>query len=611
MQRTSATPTRSLLSMLTLALILGAGCKTNSEPAPGGDAGDEGATTASGGAQLTGEAPRGEAPTGGAPTRNTDPEEDPRADRVEIQRAATAASVGAKGAKNMGFSLDKISHLFALAATPKLPDWGAQGEGEAKLAHDDDLDTAWSCEFGQATPCVLGLALPESAKVEAIRLYTGAGPRFRDYTGHPRAAKVRVHTDAGYIEASLSDGANHTYVRFAEPVTTQSLAIEVLEVHPGKKNNQLGIAEVEVYGADGVPRAPIQLDPADAWVGWETTAWGGPELDHTIRQLFIYFRRPGVGDADDVGRRRFARATAVYGQAGDDYALFERLNGTDCEAAEGGYVLFDKRSRVYYPIGDLGGAGGQVYRHAEGHGFAVGWMDDDTAQFTIKGITEDKGKLVRLRPPKAGVSEGAAELRSWGFDPKPISRGEPLSGAVAGCHRAGTGELAALEDVVESGASMDPAQWMVCGVGSDTLYTNASCGELALAYQLDAQGKLVGKHEGKDPDARGSRLRRVGDDLYLELSSKQGDSASLYLARPGALTQLERNGGLAARPPSSCRPCVDTWPNPHATDTDAPETPEAPSEDSTAPSEDSVDAPEPATPQPVAPPAPTPPEPNE
>lgn len=493
--------------------------------------------------------------------------DDPRAVAVEVAKSSAAASTGGKGVKNLGFNLEKISHLFALKATAKLPSWGASGEGEPTLTRDDDLDTAWRCELGQANPCVLALALPEKAKLEVVRLYGAAGPNYRDYKGNPRVAKVRIHTDAGYVDAELPDGANHAYVRFDAPIESQSLAIEVLDVHAGDKSKLVHIADVEIYGTDGVPRAPMTLDPEQAWASWETTQWSDADAggEHTIRQVFLYALGPAAAAGEAPAKHRLARATAVYGLAGDDYALFERLNGTSCEDVDGGYVLFDKRSRMHYPVNDLGGAGAQVYRHTAGHGFAVGWMNDD-GQFTIKGVVEEGGVLKWKRPPKDGVEDGKALLSSWGFDPDPLPRGVPLGGAVAGCHRGATGELDAISGVAKlDGAPLDPAQWMVCSVGGDTLFASASCDAKPRAYQLDGAGKLVDKFEGKQADARGLRLRRVGDRLFVELSTERGDSASLFLAEPGALHQLERNGGLYVRPPSSCEPCTDEWLNPEGT----------------------------------------------
>jgi hypothetical protein len=378
-------------------------------------------------------------------------------------------------------------------------------------------------------------------------------------------AKVRIHTDAGYLDALVPDGADHGYVRFDAPIETQSLAIEVLELHAGNKDKQVQIAEVEVYGTDGVARPPVSLDPELSWAGWETTAWGGDELDHTIRQVFIYFSRPGATAEAGPPRRRFARASAVFGREGDDYALFERLYGTTCASSSGNYMLLDKRNRMSYALGELGGAGGQVYRHAEGHGFAVGWMNPD-GQFTIKGIVEEGGKLKWKRPPSEGSEDGATQLRAWGFDPDPLPRGAALEGAVAGCHRGGAGELAPVISAAKLTAAdqLDPSQWMICSVGTDTLYASAPCDAKARAYQLDAGGKIIGKHENKLADARGLRLRRTGDQLFVELSAKQGDTASLYLAEPGALTQLESNGALFVRPPKTCAPCKDAWNNPDA-----------------------------------------------
>jgi hypothetical protein len=564
MARLRAVPRPALLPLLALGLAL-SGCKSKSD-----DAASTQEAAAKPGEEAKAPDPD-EAEAGEEPSPKQEQEaDDPRAAAVEITKSEAAASTKARGARGLGFSLEKISHLFALKAAPKVPEWGASGEGEVKLVHDDDLDTAWRCEFGQAEPCVLGLALPEKAKVEVVRLYTAAGPRYRDYKGHPRVKAVRVHTEAGWLDAELHDGADHAYVRFAEPVETQSLAVEVTEIYEGKQDTAklVHIAEVEVYGTDGVPRPPIALDPAQSWVGWETTMWDDKVGDHTIRQVFVYFARPGEVGSDEQGppRRRFARATAAFGQAGDDYMLIERLygvGGTGCDEVAGNYMLYDKRNRMAYSLRDLGGAGGQVFRHAEGRGFAVGWMNDE-GQFTVKGVVEEGGKLKWKRPPKQGAEDGAAVLRSWGFDPEPLARGVAHGGAVAGCHRGGTGELepviaaAKLGDDVE----LDPAQWMICTVGGDALYASAPCDAPARAYQLDASRNIVGEHASKEGDARGLRLRRAGDRLFVELSAEQGNTATLILAEPGRFTELERDGGLYVRPPSSCEPCTDAWTNP-------------------------------------------------
>jgi hypothetical protein len=536
----------TLLTTLALGFALTGACKSNpDESAASGGGGEKAADTSKTGDDVS--------PTTDGATPTPAGDDDPRAAALAITKATTASTIAAKGIKNLGFSLEKIIHLFALKNTAKIPDWGAPGEGEAKLAQDDDLDTAWRCEFGGAQPCALGLALPESAKVEVLRIYVAAGPKYRDHKGHPRVAKIRVHTDAGYADVAVDDGANHAYVRFEAPIQTQSLALEVLDVHAGDKDKQVHIAEVEVYGTEGVPRPPLALDPQQAWVSWETTAWTD-DAEPKIRQVFVY-------TGDGTARRRLARATAVYGEAGDDYALFERLTGTNCGVTQGSYVLFDKRNRMYYPLNDLGGAGSMVFRHKAGRGFAAGWMND-AGQFTIKGIVDEGGKLTWKRPPKEGSEDGKALLSSWGFDTEPIQRGVPHGGAVAGCHQAGGGELAPVITAAKLGEGLDATQWMICSVGGDTLYATAPCDGKARAYQLDAGGKIVGKHENKKDDARGLRLRRNGDSLFVELSAEQGNTAGLWIASPGALTQLERHGSLYVRPPGSCGTCTDEWLNP-------------------------------------------------
>src|SRR5690606_37038016 len=106
---------------------------------------------------------------------------------------------------------------------------------------------------------------------------------------------------------------NHSYVRFDAPIETQFIAIEVLETHAGKSDALVHFAEVEIYGTNGVPRQPIVLDPDLAWASWETTSWSD---EHTIRQVFINFARPGqtaVDPEQGPSKHRLARATAVFG----------------------------------------------------------------------------------------------------------------------------------------------------------------------------------------------------------------------------------------------------------------------------------------------------------
>ncbi|WP_217909731.1 hypothetical protein [Pseudenhygromyxa sp. WMMC2535] len=574
----SSNPSNASLSMTAAAaliLALPLACKSEQPAGEADQPAEEQAVEAGAAADEGAEAGAVEQVGGDEQAAPLEEPDDPRAAAVTIARAdAALAGVTAKGTRSLGFSLEKVIHLFALAATAKVPDWGAPGEGEAKLVRDDDLDSAWTCAFeaGAEAPCVLGLALPETAKVEALRLYVAAGPRYRDYKGHPRVAKVRVHTDAGYVEASLQDGANHNYVRFSPPVETQSLAIEVLDVHAGNKDAVVHIAEVEVYGADGAPRVPMQLDPARAWVSWETDTWGeGPE--HTIRQLFVNYSPAKAEDPEaGLARKRLTRATAVFGRAGDDFLLFERMFKTDCEAHEGSYLLFDRRNRMFYPLVDLGGAGGQVYRHGEGRGFAVGWVS--AGRFTVKGVVEEGGTLKWKRPPKTPPEDPAALLREWGFEPTPMSRGESIASPPEGCHRAGGGEIDPLTAVAKlpDHASSDPSKWLICDVGSAKLYTQGGCGTGSHAY-LVAGGKLVGEQRSKQADDRGFNLRRVGEGMFVELSREQGASASLSWVTAEALVELESAGGLAVRPPAACASCGDAWRDPEASEVEGEDAP--------------------------------------
>ncbi len=552
------TPSRSLLA-LPLSLLLASPLACKSKEKEGGDT--DSAKTDSGAAPDKDPDTKTSTDTG-ATEKPAGEHDDPRALAIPISKAEAPLTTPAKGSKQLPNSLKELMPLYSLAATTKLPDWGASGESEAKLSRDDDLDTAWICESGGDKPCVLGLALPEPAKVSIIRIYGAGGPRFaKDYQGHPRLKKVRVHTQAGYVDVELPDGAQHDYIRFDTPVETQMIALELLDVHKGRNDAKAHFAEVELYGTDGAPRPPISLDPQRAFVSWETTAWdGGEGGKHTIRQTFVEFLsdEPPTDPAAAPASRRFTRATAVYGLASDDFLLFEKLFGTDCTEIEGSYLLFDRRNRMFYPLTDLGGAGAPVYRHREGRGFAVGWIRPD--EFTVEGIVEEAGELKRKRAPKQPPEDGKALLAEWGFETEPLNRGGSLEQPPSGCSVAKAGELDAMVSAADlpMGGELNPAQWLVCSVGTDTLYATATCDAPAQAY-LVAGGKLVGKHVSKNADARGLRLRRVGDALLVELSAEQGDTATLAWAAPGLFALLEKAGGLYVRPPKTCASCQDEW----------------------------------------------------
>lgn len=553
---------RSTFPLLLLAstFVLPLACKSG-----GGDAGEEGGKAGGGDASKAGDSGT-VTPPQGLPGEEVD---DPRAVALAIPKATTPLAFAAKGGKSLPNSLAKIQHLYALAATAKQPDWGAPGTSEPKLSRDDDLDTSWTCEFGQANACVLGFALPESAKVEILRIYAAAGPRFRDYTGNPRVDELRVHTDAGFVDVSLPDGANHAYVIFDKPVETQTIALELLGVHAAKSSKLAHFADVEIYGSEGVPRAPIALEASQAWVSWETTAWDeGKSGKHTIRQTFVEFLRPDAlssprDPATPPASRRFTRATGVYGKDGDDYMLFEKLYGVGdaCGEIEGSYLLFDRRNRMFYPLHDLGGAGAPVYRHREGRGFAVGWIDAE--RFTVSGVVEKAGKLEWKRAPKQAPEDPMALLAEWGFETTPMSRGGTLEQPPGGCSKATSEGIARLIKAAKLplGGEIDPAQWLSCASGSDTLFASAVCNATPQAYLVGSSDGLLGKWTHKQPDARGLRVRAVGgvDARLVELSTGQGASSVLYWVEQGSFAQLEKAGGIVVRPPKTCTPCADEW----------------------------------------------------
>lgn len=127
----------------------------------------------------------------------------------DLARASTAAPVTAKGQDHLGFKLDELGKQYALAGVVRTPSWGDAGNGTLAVVRDDDIDTTWSCNADGTRVCALGLAFTEPVELTAVRLFAAAGPKWNTYKAHARPKKVRVHTDAGWVEAKLDDRAKH------------------------------------------------------------------------------------------------------------------------------------------------------------------------------------------------------------------------------------------------------------------------------------------------------------------------------------------------------------------------------------------------------------------
>ena len=478
-------------------------------------------------------------------------EPEPTTPPVELKRAEAAGSAQAKAEKSMGFKIAPLTGLYALAAAPAVPSWGASSSGDAAAIRDDDLRTTWACETGGDKPCVVGVAFAERSSVKAIRFFGASGPNWRDYKGAGRIKKARIHTDGGHYELGFKDGAQHHYVVFDAPIDTQTVTLEVLELHKGNKTQTAHVAELEVYGGSGPKRPPLDLDPAQMFVTFETEAWKEGSAGGTIRLAFLE-------DARGAAAQRLMRGTALYGNKGDRYLLVEKLFGTDCTSYNGSYILLDQQTRMFYPLGKLGGMAGQVFAHGSGLGFAI--VGPDGAPEAQRAITLE-GEELKIRRPSRKTKEDAAAARAeWGVGDDPLPRGpEALpAGCVAGDNK--DAKLDALVEL-EGFEEIDPSHFVVCdlGEGNTAIVGNTpQCSKSWIVAVVDADGEIAHQRRPKKADGRGVRVAKLdGVGLVVEATKKDGASADLLTVAPDGIETWQRGASLVVRAPGSCNACDD------------------------------------------------------
>jgi len=555
----------ALSSLCIFALLVAPGCGDASEPAgkPAAEASKSAASAAT-------PSPN-EKPVDAKADPDTPPAADgPTADApptavaippVPLRRADAAASTSGKGANNLGFKLPAIEGWYALDGTPKTADFSAAGS-EAGLTRDDNLDSGWTCTAAADKTCAVGLSIGKAADVTAVRIYAAAGLAWRDYQGAARPKTVRVHTDAGYVEAKLKDGANHRYVIFDAPISTTSVTVEVVDTY-GKKPTAIHVAELEVYGTSGPKRAGFDLDPAAAFVEWETSAWkekaGGAM---TIRQAFVSERLP------DGAKRRILRGTAMHGNKGDRFILIEKLFGGTCDAPDGSWILVDQVNRLPIPVGKLGGPTGAPRRHSAGEGFVVDAQDDDPVGFRFAGLKD--GELKIGGPAKRkGPDDAVAYRKSLGYTAEPLTRGGgTLEAPPPGC-KAGTEDTASIKKALMASGhtGVDPSKYVVCDLPDKAKAVVGATGECGGDWSillLTADGKVLHEEASTikrfEAPARGLRLAMMpGGILAVEATAEAGALSRVWTVDGKAIEVLATAGALAVRPPPACSACADTF----------------------------------------------------
>lgn len=467
-----------------------------------------------------------------------------------LERAKRKLPLPARGMAHLGFNLDNLDKLHALAGALEIPEWAVATTDDVATMRDDDLGTGWKCAIDPYKPCAVGIHLTTQAEVRSIRIF-GAAPG-KDYGEYARPAKVRVHSEGGWMDADLLDGPGYGYIVFGKTIESTTLVIEFLGTH-GKTKGGLFIADIEVFGHGGTPRDPIALDPQRVVTVLDGKPWTKGRDGHTRGASFLEVL------GEDGTPRRLMPGTAIYGRAEDEIVLVEALESTDCRTHTGMFYLFNKKSRVPVPVGDLGGMGGMVFRSKDGLGFVAGYVDDVEARVT--GVVLEGESYKHRRSQRLAEVEGPASLDAWKIEREPSQRGgAPLNKPTDGCTLGTDDTLTVLRNAVKGKPEAKPGEWLVCDVGGGArafLTDHGPCGKSWEITILDGSDKLVGTKAAKRAGAR-VRARRLGKEQLLVEVGGDDDAIETFRVSAAGLVSLGTRA-LAAAPPDACRSkCDDT-----------------------------------------------------
>lgn len=502
----------------------------------------------------------------------------------QLSRAKKRLRFIGKGSEHLGWKLSALSKMYSLAGAVEVPGWSPQGEGEIRQTRDDDLRTAWTCEYSRDSPCAFGIHFPEAAMVTAIRV--NASPNGADDPSRfGRVRTLRVHTAEGWAEDHVLATYEDLYIRLGEPVLTRNLTIEVMDTQ-SKNATLLRIADFDVYGTAGQQRSPIKLDPASLYLRLPSPLWKktGGEQRLTPPQL-VY----GAAQSDP---KMLALGSAAYA-SGARMLLIEQLTETKCKSHVGNYVMLDLKTRVRVPLGDMGGIPGDVWRQKEDRGFAVGYVDEDRSR--VHAFLLDDGSYQRKKSLRASRDTYHEVFERWGVDETPLPRGGgTVQDPPAGCEPASSEDFARLEAAHPATQAETPAgsrgkkkkkkknkkrrgkpsrlggpadRWLSCEFADGVkafISTGESCGSRFEIAVIDAQGHQVARHGDARNSAR-ARVRRVNDQQVLVEVAGKGGEVELFWVSPTAIESAGMGTALALSPPSACRAQCDTpFVNPRA-----------------------------------------------
>ncbi len=496
---------------------------------------------------------------------------------LPLVRSEKRLPLPAHGSTNMGFRVDQLADVYALAGALEVPAWSAVSEGSPRLLRDDDLDTAWTCIPSGEERCALGMHFPAAAKIHSLRLFGGA----IEFETYPRPKRIRVHTELGFTDVLLADNNAPQFLEFVEPVLTRNVILEVLEIFPGTaKEPKIHIADLEVFGVSGTAREPLVIDPATTIAVSAGSPWSkATRSTYNRNEMFLHW-------VDESGAmHRFMEGTALRGRAGDRLLLVERVSGqSDCDAPRGTFYLLDTQTRVTAPLGDLDGVGGDTFRALDGQGIVVGFKGKlDTK---LNGVFFEPGKYRRRQTPFRADLRTDDYFSDWKLDPEPVRRSAaPLNEAIDGCDAGTESTLAELEAAKAASAPAKknkngrkrrrrgeeevprPAAWQVCTLsdGARAFVTDhGPCGSSWELTVVDAEGSVVAS-QGEAADRAFLRVARLAGQHLLVQTGDGTDDTTIWRIAADGIVEVSASASFAIQPPDSCREnCLEPFPNPGA-----------------------------------------------
>ncbi len=460
-----------------------------------------------------------------------------------LERAERKMDYPAKDASHLGFNLQALSKTYSLAGAVEVPAWAKEGVGDPLVTRDDDIATAWRCTADDDAPCAFGMSFPEPARVTAIRLWANAPHEPAD---HARISELKVHTDEGWAKVRFGEEQDFVYVVFGQPVDTTQLTVEFVDVHAGHKGHEIWLGDIEAYGDRGATRAGLDIDPTAVVVRHGKTSWKRSGLERQLSPTHLEIVKP------DATAIRLGPGSAIYGRPGDRLLLVEQLLQTVCNVHKGRYFAIDTKTRVWIPLGDLGGMLGDVYRQEAGEGWAVGFADEEHPK--MQAMLLEEGVYMRRKTQRMASTTTAEYFEQWRIPVEATLRGGVDPRRPTGPCKEATAETIAPLATAYDGKLGAPAQWSVCDLGAEHaayLFDGGGCGKRWELHVVSDKGRTVASRKGKA--AQGAAFHvRSSEALGLLVEVTSDDVSATYLVRSDDIVDLPPNTALAVRAPASC-----------------------------------------------------------